>query len=122
VSIKINGKANGEEFDYVFIDEASTTPEETNAIYDSIVNDAKKRLNGVDDYGIHSPEPNRIKVETEWFHRSYGFPDDGRRIWVFSPQYKKDDPMRVRIMDSQFYGIVTDGDWWAYVKEPEVGR
>jgi len=61
----------------------------------------------------------RFSTSLVWYHRSEETPAKGHRILVMSPMYKKDDPFRVRIIDSQFYNLSVDAEWWAYVSEPE---
>jgi hypothetical protein len=46
-------------------------------------------------------------------------PPEGKRILVFSPAYPEGDPMRVRIIDSQFLATMTDATHWAIVHEPK---
>lgn len=46
-------------------------------------------------------------------------PDSEKRILIFSPCYKEDNPMRIRIVNSQFAKICTDATHWAYIPEPE---
>jgi len=55
-----------------------------------------------------------------WYHRDISTPEKGHRILVYSPMYEIDDPFRIRILDSQFYHLSTDAEWWAYINEPQL--
>ena len=58
------------------------------------------------------------KTELQWWNRKEKMPEHGHRILVESPMYDDNDPFRVRLMDSQFYKLSTDAEWWAYVTSP----
>lgn len=45
-------------------------------------------------------------------------PPTGVIILVFSPEYKEGDPMRFRIIESQFLRICIDVTHWSYLIEP----
>ena len=47
-------------------------------------------------------------------------PKNGVRILVYSSCYHINDPMRFRILDSQFWKLLTDADYWAYIVEPSA--
>jgi hypothetical protein len=51
-----------------------------------------------------------------WYGREQE-PPKGTRILVFSPDYPVSD-MRLRFIDSQFWGTATDATMWAVVNEP----
>lgn len=53
-----------------------------------------------------------------WVNRDVKLPDCGR-VLVFSPVYPKDDPMRFRIIDSQFVRISTDVTHWLSLEDIE---
>lgn len=53
----------------------------------------------------------------KWFSVSEE-PELGKRILCFSPVYKEDDPMRFRIIDSQFLKISKDVTKWQYLNPP----
>ena len=55
----------------------------------------------------------------EWIKREDKLPEEGIRVLVFSPEYREDDPMRVRVVDGKFVRICTDATHWAYIEEPE---
>ena len=57
-----------------------------------------------------------------WWHRDRKKPkaDDKRRILVLSPAYPEGDPMRIRMIDAQFFEISKDATWWAYIFEPRI--
>ena len=46
-------------------------------------------------------------------------PEVGKRILVLSPMYKENDPFRIRLIDSQFYHLSTDAEWWADAPIPQ---
>lgn len=54
-----------------------------------------------------------------WWNRKEQMPDKGKRILVLSPMYEENDPFRIRLIDSQFYELSTDAEWWAYVPVPQ---
>ncbi len=58
------------------------------------------------------------KTTLVWYHRNEKMPLDGNRILVYSSEYSHKDPFKVRIIDSQFYKISTDAEWWAYINLP----
>ena len=64
----------------------------------------------------------RFSTSLVWYHRSEEVPHEGNRIIVYSPCYDDKDPMKLRIIDSQFYGISKDAEWWAYVNCPPNGE
>ena len=64
------------------------------------------------------PVMRRFSTAMVWYHRSEEMPKDGNRIIVMSPMYADNDPMKVRIIDSQFYRISKDAEWWAYINQP----
>jgi hypothetical protein len=53
-----------------------------------------------------------------WYHRSVEKPNLGHRIIIYSPVYDDRDPMKTRIIDSQFFEMSKDAEWWAYVTMP----
>lgn len=63
-------------------------------------------------------KPVRFSTSTVWYHRSTDMPAEGHRILVMSPAYETTDPMRVRIIDSQFYDMCKDAEYWAYINTP----
>ena len=61
-----------------------------------------------------------IKADLIWYHRNeINKPPKNSRILVFSPDYEIDDPMRFRLIDSQFLSISKDAEYWAVVEEPK---
>jgi hypothetical protein len=60
----------------------------------------------------------RFSTSLVWYHRNEQMPADGHRILIMSPMYDEKDPFRVRLIDSQFYKISVDAEWWAYVNVP----
>lgn len=60
----------------------------------------------------------RFSTSLVWYHRNAQMPADGHRILIMSPMYDEKDPFRVRLIDSQFYKISVDAEWWAYVNVP----
>lgn len=60
----------------------------------------------------------RFSTSLVWYHRDEQTPADGHRILIMSPIYNEVDPYRVRLIDSQFYKIMMDAEWWAYVNVP----
>jgi hypothetical protein len=62
----------------------------------------------------------RFSTSLVWYHRNKERPHEGNRIIVYSPCYADTDPMQLRIIDSQFYSISTDAEWWAYVNCPDI--
>jgi len=61
----------------------------------------------------------RFSTALVWYHRKEQMPAEGHRILVFSPAYKETDPMRIRVIDSQFLAISKDAEWWAYINVPK---
>jgi hypothetical protein len=60
----------------------------------------------------------RFSTSIVWYHREDQTPSNGNRILVFSPNYNEKDPFRIRLIDSQFFKISKDVEWWAYVNLP----
>ena len=60
----------------------------------------------------------RFSTSLVWYHRSEMMPNIGHRILVFSPYYDDRDPMKIRLIDSQFYKMSIDAEYWAYVNTP----
>jgi len=60
----------------------------------------------------------RFSTSLVWYHRDEKMPADGNRILIMSPMYDEKDQFRVRLIDSQFYKISVDAEWWAYVNVP----
>lgn len=60
----------------------------------------------------------RFSTSLVWYHRKEEMPNIGHRILVMSPMYEDDDPFKVRIVDSQFYKLMEDAEWWAYINVP----
>jgi hypothetical protein len=60
----------------------------------------------------------RFSTSLVWYHRNEKMPADGNRILVLSPMYEENDPFRIRLIDSQFYKLSIDAEWWAYVNIP----
>ena len=58
-------------------------------------------------------------TELHWKKRGETLPEHGKRILIFSPEYKEGDPQRVRFIDSQFWEICTDALFWTEVSEPK---
>ena len=60
-----------------------------------------------------------ITTSLFWHSRNeIGNPPENKRILVFSPAYEIGDPMRLRLIDSQFYRLSKDAEYWAVVEEP----
>ncbi len=55
-----------------------------------------------------------------WIDRDEEMPPEGMQILVFSPEYAEGQPMRFRIMDSQFYRLATDATHWATLETPQL--
>lgn len=53
-----------------------------------------------------------------WWNRREKMPNLGERILIFSPVYSEGEEMRIRIIDSQFFSISLDAEWWAYIPIP----
>jgi len=64
------------------------------------------------------PNLKRFSTALVWYHRLEEMPHEGNRIIVYSPCYDDKYAMKLRIIDSQFYGISKDAEWWAYVNCP----
>jgi len=62
---------------------------------------------------------NAIITNLAWHHRADSLPEPGYRLLVFSPDYDDKDPFKVRIMESQFYELSKDSEWWAYLTTPD---
>lgn len=60
----------------------------------------------------------RFSTSLVWYHRSEMMPNIGHRILVMSPCYDDKDPMKIRLIDSQFYKMSVDAEYWAYVNTP----
>lgn len=72
-------------------------------------------------HDVKLPVMRRFSTSLVWYHRSKKMPNEGNRIIVMSPMYSDNDPMKIRIIDSQFYNISKDAEWWAYVNCPPNG-
>jgi hypothetical protein len=59
------------------------------------------------------------QTQITWYNRKEKMPEVGKRILVLSPMYKENDPFRIRLIDSQFYHLSTDAEWWADVPIPQ---
>jgi hypothetical protein len=59
-------------------------------------------------------------TELHWRDRTETPPEKGKRILVFSPEYEINDPFRLRLIDSQFWEISKDAQFWAEVEEPDI--
>jgi hypothetical protein len=65
-------------------------------------------------------ESNHIITNLFWHNRNETCnPPENKRILVFSPAYEIGDPMRFRLIDSQFYKLSKDAEYWAVVEEPQ---
>lgn len=62
----------------------------------------------------------RFSTAMVWYHRDEEMPHEGNRIIVMSPIYDAKDPMKVRIIDSQFFKLSKDAEWWAYINYPKI--
>ena len=60
----------------------------------------------------------RFSTSLVWYHRDEQMPSNGHRILIMSTMYKEDDPFRIRMIDSQFFKISNDAEWWAYISIP----
>lgn len=60
----------------------------------------------------------RYSTSLVWYNRKEQMPNIGHRILVMSPTYEDNDPFKVRIIDSQFYKLMEDAEWWAYINVP----
>jgi hypothetical protein len=54
----------------------------------------------------------------KWIPRDGKLPPKYAKILVFSPIYHKGDPLRFRILDSEFFCIATDATHWALLEAP----
>ena len=55
----------------------------------------------------------------DWISKTDELPILGVRVLVFSPEYGADDPMRFRVMDSQFVRISGEATHWIYLTGPD---
>lgn len=63
----------------------------------------------------------RHSTSLVWYHRkNKKKPAVGNRILIMSPMYGLKDSSRTRIIDSEFYHICADAEWWAYINEPKI--
>ncbi len=53
-----------------------------------------------------------------WISKEDELPVSGVRVLVFSPEYGANDPMRFRVMDSQFVRISKEATHWIYLTGP----
>jgi len=58
-----------------------------------------------------------------WYKRTdpnpRSYPPIAGRILVFSPEYPEGDPMRVRMIDAQFWVHTKDATHWTHIIEPQ---
>ncbi len=62
----------------------------------------------------------KLEQNIVWYHRDHYLPPDGRRILVMSPKYHHKDPFKIRLIDSQFFSISSDAEWWAFIDFPKL--
>lgn len=62
-----------------------------------------------------------MKIIATWTRCESRLPEPGTRVLVFSPVYKRGDPMRLRIMDGEFVVVMSDATCWLDLKslDPE---
>ncbi len=53
-----------------------------------------------------------------WIARDGESPPEGIQILAFSPEYPENDPLRFRIMDSEFFRLAIDATHWALLEAP----
>lgn len=53
-----------------------------------------------------------------WIDRRDASPPEGKQVLIFSPAYREDEPMRFRIIEGQFFKLMTEATHWAYLVAP----
>lgn len=59
-----------------------------------------------------------MAIYSRWIKVSNYLPKEGQRVLTFSPNYPKENPMRLRMMDGQFLRLCGEVTHWMLVGEP----
>jgi len=53
-----------------------------------------------------------------WIDRRDASPPEDKKVLIFSPAYPEGDSMRYRVLDGEFFKLMTDATHWAYLNAP----